>query len=338
MDVLSDVITAMRAGRPHSSRRLKHGPWGMRFPASEGAGFHVVLEGTAWLIPPGDAAPVRLGVGDVVFLAHGRGHALADAPDTPLEDVVPGPDGTWPTPADRPPTDADAPTTQLLCGAYQLNRARAHPLLTHLPDAVHLPARVGTHPALRSAIDLLGTELRTPQPGSDAIVPALLDTLLLYILRAWWLEESHAPSRPGETTVAVTPAAGPVTPVTGPSAGRPAGQASGWAAALADPAVSTALSALHADPAHPWTVEELGTLAGLSRAAFSRRFTTLLGQPPLTYLTWWRMTTAGHLLRTDDTPLRVIAQRTGYTSEFAFAKAFKREFGVAPGRYRRGVG
>lgn len=326
MDVLSDVITAMRAGRPHSSRRLKHAPWGMRFPASEGAGFHVVLEGTAWLIPPGDdAVPVRLGAGDVVFLAHGRGHALADDPDTPLEDVVPGPDGTWPTPADVPPTDRDAPTTRLLCGAYQLNRSRAHPLLTHLPDAVHLPARVGTHPALRSAIDLLGTELRTPQPGSDAIVPALLDTLLLYILRAWWLDESHAPSRPGETAGAGTPAAGP-------------GGATGWAAALADPPVSTALDALHADPAHPWTVEELGTLAGLSRAAFSRRFTTLLGQPPLTYLTWWRMTTAGHLLRTDDAPLRVIAQRTGYTSEFAFAKAFKREFGVAPGRYRGGVG
>jgi AraC-like DNA-binding protein len=82
-------------------------------------------------------------------------------------------------------------------------------------------------------------------------------------------------------------------------------------------------------------VEELGAHGGLSRAAFSRRFTALVGRPPLTYLTWWRMTTAGRLLREDDLPLRLVAQRTGYTSEFAFAKAFKREYGVAPGQYRR---
>lgn len=312
MDVLSDVITAMRAGRPHSSRRSKYAPWGMRFPASEGAGFHVVLQGTAWLIPPGEAPAVRLGVGDVVFLAHGRGHALADDPGTPLDDVVPGPDGTWPTPDDEPPSDAAAPSAQLLCGAYKLNRARAHPLLTHLPDVVHLPAGIGAHPALRSAIDLLGGELRTPLPGSDAVVPALLDTLLLYILRTWWLEEQASPRADG----------------------RPAG----WSAALADPAVSAALSAVHDDPARPWTVEELGSLGGLSRAAFARRFTALVGEPPLAYLTWWRMTTAGRLLRADDAPLRSVAQRAGYTSEFAFAKAFKREYGMAPGQYRRQAG
>ncbi|WNI25478.1 AraC family transcriptional regulator [Streptomyces sp. ITFR-16] len=311
MDVLSDVITSMRAGRPHSSRRREYAPWGMRFPASEGAGFHVVLQGSAWLIPPGGAAPQRLGVGDVVFLAHGRGHALADDPGTPLADVLPGPDGSWPAPADEPPPDPEAPVTQLLCGAYKLNRARAHPLLSHLPDAVHLPARVGAHPALRAAIDLLGTELRDPLPGSDAVVPALLDTLLLYILRTWWLEQ--------------------------PSGG-PDGHPAGWAAALADPAVSAALTAVHDDPARAWTVEELGALGGLSRAAFARRFTALVGEPPLTYLTWWRMTAAGRLLRADDAPLRSVAQRIGYASEFAFAKAFKREYGVAPGQYRRQAG
>ncbi len=86
----------------------------------------------------------------------------------------------------------------------------------------------------------------------------------------------------------------------------------------------------------PWTVAELGATGGLSRAAFARRFTALVGEPPLTYLTWWRMTTAGRLLRHDDLSLREVAGRTGYTSEFAFAKAFKREHGMAPGRYRGG--
>lgn len=80
---------------------------------------------------------------------------------------------------------------------------------------------------------------------------------------------------------------------------------------------------------------ELGATGGLSRAAFARRFAALVGEPPLTYLTWWRMTTAGRLLRHDDLSLRQIAERTGYASEFAFAEAFKREDGLAPGQYRR---
>jgi transcriptional regulator GlxA family with amidase domain len=135
-------------------------------------------------------------------------------------------------------------------------------------------------------------------------VPALLDTLLLYILRAWYDEQAHrAPS--------------------------------GWAAALADPSISVSLRNIHEDPAHPWTVEELAGRAGLSRAAFAKRFVQLIGRSPLAYLTWWRMTTAARALRETDAPLAAVATRAGYTSEFAFAKAFKREFGIAPGGYRR---
>ncbi|TDB72034.1 AraC family transcriptional regulator [Micromonospora sp. KC721] len=301
MDVLSDAIAAMRTGLPHSSRTLMSAPWGLRFAASNGAGFHVILQGSCWLLPPGQE-PVALSPGDVVFLPHGRGHAIADDPTTPLTDVVQTPDGNWVLAEDPPP--GAGPTTLMLCGAYRLNRARAHPLLTGLPDVVHLPARIGAHPALRAAVDLLGRELDQPGPGSDAVVPALLDTLLIYILRAWL--DDHA------------------------------GQAAtGWAAALADPAVADALHAIHHRPAHPWTVEELGARAGLSRAAFARRFATVVGQPPLAYLTWWRMIIASQLLGTSDAPLRVVAQNGGYSSEFAFAKAFKRQFGISPGSYRR---
>lgn len=304
MDVLSDAIAAMRTGRPHSGRQDKYAPWGMRFAASDGTGFHVVLQGSAWLIPA-VGEPVAMGAGDVVFLAQGREYGLASGLDVPLEEVRPLPDGTWPEAASAAPVRS-GPLTVLLCGAYMLDRSRAHPLLSELPDVVHLPTRVGAHRSLRTAVDLLGAELEEPQPGSDTIVASLLDTLLLYILRAWWLGERHGSGHP-----------------------------TGWAAALADPAIAAALRCIHGDPAHPWTVEELGARAGLSRAAFARRFAALVGEPPLTYLTWWRMTTAGRLLRADDTPLRTIARRTGYTSEFAFAKAFKREYGVAPGQYRR---
>lgn len=305
MDVLSDVIAAMRTGRPHSSRTARRAPWGIRFPDSDGAGFHVVLQGSAWLLGPKDADPVRLGPGDVVFLAQGHGHALADHPDSLLEDVEPEPDGSWPERPDPGPVGTDE--TLLLCGVYQLNRAGAHPLLTELPPVVHIPARVGCHSRLRAAIDLLATEVAETHPGSHAIVSGLLDTLLVYLTRAWWLRE-----RPGEI--------------------------GGWAAALQDPAVTAALHAMHSDPAKAWTVEELAGRGGLSRAAFARRFTTMVGRPPLVYLTWLRMTTAARLLRESDSTLRALAVQCGYNSEFAFAKAFKREYGVAPGQYRRRVG
>ncbi|MFJ3308183.1 AraC family transcriptional regulator [Streptomyces sp. NPDC086549] len=322
MDVLSDAVAAMRIGRPHSARRDKYAPWGVRFAQSDKAGFHVVLRGSAWLIPA-TGEPLALAPGDVVFLPHGQEHALASGLDAPLPEVRFLPDGTWSKPPPAGPTDGPSagpsdgpsdgppsgcPDTVTLCGTYLLDRSRAHRLLAELPEVVHLPARVGTHRSLRAAVELLGMELEENQPGTDAIVTSLLDTLLLYILRAWWQSE------------------------------REAGRLRGWAAALADPAVAAALRAIHRDPAHPWTVGELGTTGGLSRAAFARRFAALVGEPPLTYLTWWRMTTAGRLLRHDDLSLRQVAERTGYTSEFAFAKAFKREYGEAPGRYRRSAG
>ncbi|MDH6124145.1 AraC family transcriptional regulator [Kitasatospora sp. GP82] len=301
MDVLSDAITAMRTGQPHAGRSRRFSPWGIRFPASEGTGVHVVLQGSCWLLPADDSEPVQLGTGDVVLLPRGGRYGLADRPDTPLEEVELQPDGSLPIQPDRP--EGSGVSTQLLCGAYQLNQVRAHPLLAGLPSTLHLPARVGHHPGLRAVVDLLGSEATDRRPGSDAAVPALLDTLLLLVLRAWFEEESNR-------------------------------CAAGWAAALGDPAVASALRDIHGDPARLWTVEELAARAGLSRAAFARRFAALVGQPPLGYLTWWRMTTAGRLLRADDAPLRVVSRQTGYTSEFAFAKAFKREYGLSPGQYR----
>ncbi|MDL4817856.1 AraC family transcriptional regulator [Actinomadura opuntiae] len=296
MDVLSDAITAMRLGRPHSSRTLLEPPWGVRFGPQPGAGFHVILKGGCWLIPPaGD--PIHLGVGDVAFLPRELGHGLADAPDRPLADAR---SLLRPAGADDPP----AGRTEMLCGAYRLDQSRVHPLLAELPDVVHIPARIGRHPSLRGAIELLGRELDGgTRHGGDAALPALLEVLLLYMLRAWYED-------------------------------RPADEATGWAAALRDPAVAAALRAVHDEPGRPWTVRSLACRADLSRAAFARRFTATVGAPPLAYLTWWRMTVAARLLRDTDLPLRSVAERVGYTSEFAFAKAFKREFAEAPGRFR----
>ncbi|MEU6005481.1 AraC family transcriptional regulator [Streptomyces sp. NPDC047453] len=301
MDVVSDAIATIRTGRPHAARTRRTAPWGLRFPAARGTGFHVVLQGRCWLMFAG-RDPVPLGAGDVVLVPHGQEIAIADSPDSELVDVAREMDDSW-MPASDPVGAADE-LTVLMCGSYQLDRAGAHPLLAELPAVIHLPRRVGRREALNAVVDLLGDELDQRRPGTDAAIPALLDAMLLYILRTWY--QDHAPRSSG-----------------------------GWAAALADPAVGSALQHMHVEPATAWTVDRLSRRAGMSRAAFSRRFTELVGRPPMTYLTWWRMTTAGRILRDDDAPLQTVAERVGYRSEFAFNRAFKREFGVSPGAYRR---
>ncbi|MEV6973538.1 AraC family transcriptional regulator [Kitasatospora sp. NPDC093806] len=305
MDILTEALSSMRTGQPASVRTEGRAPWGLRLPPVAGAGFHVVLYGTCWLVPLEGAggAPIALSPGDVVFLRDGRGHILADQPGTPA--LPERPDQFRPSlPIGTVSIGGDGPRTSLLCGNYHLDQARPHPLVRQLPEIVHLQTRHGRHPELSAAVQLLGAELENPRLGSTGIVPALIDSLLLYILRAWFEEQ-------------------------------PPATAAGWAAALGDSAVAPALTAIHEAPASTWTVESLAARAGLSRAAFARRFTTLVGEPPMAYLTRWRMTTAARLLRESEAPLTTVAARTGYGSEYAFAKAFKREFGQPPGTYRR---
>ncbi|ARF80810.1 AraC family transcriptional regulator [Kitasatospora aureofaciens] len=306
MDILTEALASMRTAHPASVRTEGRAPWALRLPPVAGAGFHVVLYGTCWLVPADPAAgggPVPLSPGDVIFLRDGRGHVLADTPDTPPVDAEAcridhgSPIGTL-------TIGGDGARTSLLCGNYHLDQGRPHPMVRQLPAVIHLPTRHGRHPELAAAVQLLGTELENPRIGSSGIVPALIDSLLLYVLRAWFEDQ-------------------------------PPAAAAGWAAALRDSAVAPALNAIHDAPATAWTVESLADRAGLSRAAFARRFTSMVGEPPMAYLTRWRMTTAARLLRESEAPLTAVAAQTGYGSEYAFAKAFKREFGQAPGGFRR---
>lgn len=299
MDVLSQAIGVMRTGQTHSYHLQGHGRWGWSRDAGRGAGLIVVMQGSCVLVPE-SGEPLHLGIGDVVLLPSAIAHTLAETTESPAVDQ---PSGCQPLVALG---DPDQPvSTVLLCGQYQLDQARPHPLFGTLPSVVHLPSRLGQHPSLRAAVELLGGELDDSHLGADAAVPALLDVLLLYVLRAWFGQQNCEGG-------------------------------AGWAAALADEALTAGLCAIHGAPEKPWTVASLGKLGGLSRAAFARRFAALVGQPPLAYLTWWRMIVAARLLRESDLSLGAVAVRVGYSSEFAFAAAFKREFGLAPGRYRHG--
>lgn len=295
VDILSDTVSAIRTGNPTSGMFVRHAPWGRAYPVVPSVGLHVVLEGSCWVVPGTPGEPFAMGVGDVLLMPRGADHDLVDRLDTPVTERA--------HPGEPRELAGSGARTVLLCGAYELGRQRHHPMLAELPEFIHLPALPGRHPSLRAAVGLLAAELTEPRPGSAAAVPAILETLLLFALRAWFDEQSAG---------------------------------SGWAGAFADPAVNAVLRAVHENPAHPWTVPELSDIANVSRATLARRFTATVGEAPLAYVTRWRMLTAARMLRDTDASLGAIAGKVGYASEFAFAKAFKREYGSAPGQYRRG--
>ncbi|MFI6518106.1 AraC family transcriptional regulator [Spirillospora sp. NPDC050679] len=302
MDVVSDAISAVHLGHPWFHRVRTDGSWCARLDAYDGAGFYVVLKGGCWLLTDG-GAPVSLGVGDAVLLPHGTGHVIADSPvDAAVAAQRAVPFEQWLVEAGRR-TRSDRDRTEMLCGKYWLDCSRMHPLMAELPEVVHLPSRVGGHLELRAAIDLLAGELDEMRPGSCVALPNLLDLLLVYMIRSWMTEATGA----------------------------------AWPSALGDPVTAAALRALHSQPAAPWSNDRLAAEAGVSRPTLARRFTALVGRPPMAYLIWWRMVLAATLLRDTKETLATIAERVGYGSPYALSHAFEREFGTTPGRYRAQV-
>ncbi len=301
MDVLGDIIRMIRTGPALSHRLEIRSPWALRAPESVGAVFHVVLQGACWLLLDNGTPPLALGPGDLILLLRGAAHVMADDPRTPPVAVAIV-DGSGRI--DTEGLGGEGTRSLHLSGGYRLDYHRPHPLLAALPDIMHVPAAPGRHQTLRAAVAMLGDELESGRPGASAVVPALVDALFPLIVRSWI--ESHTDFAIGD-----------------------------WAVALSDPATAGALERIHAEPERAWTVSALAYEVGLSRAAFARRFAHAVGVPPLTYLTNWRMAIAGRLLQETDLKLAAVADRVGYESEFAFAKAFKRAYGIPPGASRQ---
>ncbi|MCA2212123.1 AraC family transcriptional regulator [Jidongwangia harbinensis] len=197
------------------------------------------------------------------------------------------------------PPEPGPADVEFLCGAYRLERGPAHPALAALPDPIVVPADGDQPERLRALADLFDADGLRSGPGAGVTWPALLDLMLVHALRRWLARR--------------------------PEHGR---------LMMTDPAVAVALRAIHDSPQTRWTVTQLGHRAGLSRAAFTRRFTASVGEPPMRYLTGWRLNCAARLLRDTGEPLAAIARQVGYATEYAFAAAFRREFGTAPGRFR----
>jgi AraC-like DNA-binding protein len=297
VDVLSDLLQRSRARGALFSHTEAHGTWGVRFAAAARLSVHAIVAGEAHLWTQAPEQALRLTAGDVVLVRESIEHRMAHAPGAP---VVPfgelRRDGTHRGRI----VEGDGPATVFFCGAYDFEGELWRPLLDSLPPAA--PTRPAPGSTLRATMDLLGREISSDASGQQALLDRLLDVALIQILRQH-LTASGADAPP-------------------------------WFRASADPHVGSALRALHEDPARPWTVADLAAEANLSRSAFARRFTALLGVAPLTYLTEWRMSLARERLRHGDERLAAIAHALGYASEFAFAAAFKRHHGTAPGRWR----
>ncbi|WP_030338199.1 AraC family transcriptional regulator [Streptomyces sp. NRRL S-1022] len=303
MDALADVLTAAKVGGTVLARVDVAAPWGIEFPKLPIAVFHAVVGGSCWLRRPG-SEPIRLSTGDLVLLPVGTGHIMSGAPSgpaTPYDDLVAARPGPGESEIHIP---GPGPRTRIMCGGYRFDGRVSRPLLT-LPPVLLLPAADGEaaeRSELADTLRMLTAELAEPRPGSQTVIDRLTDVLFVHILRRWTADRGE--------------------------------HGTSWVLGLRDPEVGAAISLLHEDPARRWTVEELAHRVGVSRATLSRRFTDLIGEPPLAYLTRWRLELAGRRLRDTADTLPAVADSVGYTSVSAFSRAFTRQWGTPPSRHR----
>lgn len=303
-DVLAAVMDAVRLHGQVFCRSELRAPWGMALRASDFAHFHIVERGGAWLAIEG-TAPMALAGGDVVVVPHGAGHTLTDAPASPTRPLAAmvrrARAGGGCAIVQAGGRGAE---THLVCGAFRFEHPDAHPLVALLPAVIHLrPQQSAVSEWLQSTVRFLLAETREPRPGTEAVVSRLTDVIFVQVLRAWI--ETLAEGR------------------------------GGWLGALRDRQMGAALARLHEAPERPWTTATLAGAVGMSRSRFAARFTALVGQPPLTYLSRWRLQRAARLLEDPALSLGDVAARVGYESESAFSKAFRRRYGAPPGAYRR---
>jgi AraC-like DNA-binding protein len=299
MDVLANVLGHTQIGDTELCESELLAPWGLEIAADTKTVVHLVRRGVAWLRLDGRREPIRLGPGDLVLVARGLRHTLTHEPNATAR--------LWSeelglmrqrVKARRGQPSLDS--TVLLCCSYQFEQAGQHPLLALLPSLIQM--NVNECDILQGLVRLLLHESGPKRPGAEIVVPRLVDSLLVFVLRRW-LDA------------------------------QPVG-AAGWFGALRDPPIGHALGLIHGNPQHPWTVEMLARRVALSRAAFARRFVDLVGEPPLKYLTRWRMSLAARILKTTTESVENVAEKVGYDSSTAFGKAFQRHLRVSPGRYR----
>lgn len=308
MDALATLLYDSRAHGAMFCRSLMDPPWAIRFANDSPLTLLTMPSGAGWVVPD-DGDPVRLDTGAAAIVRGPAPFTVADSPDSAPRVIVLSDDrcddelGNDLTESTRlgHRTWGDRPDAEavLLTAGYQLREDISAHLLATLPQVVVVPAEQADCPLMV----MLLSEVAVDRAGQQVFLDRLLDLLLVSTLRTWF---------------------------DGLGTDAPA-----WYRALADPVVAHALRLVHDDPAHAWTVGELASRTGVSRAGFAQRFTRVVGEPPMAYLAGWRVSLAADLLRRTDDTVAAIARRVGYSDGYALSAAFTRLRGTRPGEFRR---
>jgi AraC-like DNA-binding protein len=302
-DPLGEALHFLRMDGAFYCRSELSDPWGMTLPAMPGhLWFHVVTSGRA-LLEAGDA-PVWLQPGDIALVPHGDGHVLRGEPAAATPGIL---DLHRDQLSDRYELlrhgGGGAPTI-LVCGAVRFDHPAGRNLVGILPETLLVEASDAPRAVwMQTVVRLMAIEAREFRPGGEAVITRLADILVIQAIRAWI--ETSPDAR------------------------------SGWLGALLDPQIGRALALIHREPARAWTVATLAHELAMSRSAFAARFTELVAEPAMQYVTRWRMHVALDALERDGATVAQLADRLGYRSEAAFARAFKRVIGRPPGAVRQ---
>jgi AraC-like DNA-binding protein len=300
MDPLSDVLSLLKPRSYVSAGFDAGGAWSIQFPdQNKFIKCYAVVSGTCWLSVQGVANPVHLKTGECFVLPSGRPFRLAsDMAVTPIEASL-----------IFPPARAGGVVTYngggdffLVGSRFGVSGNHAATLLAMLPPIVHI-RKEADQAALRWSVERMMHELREQEPGGALIAQHLAHMMLVQALRLHLSEGQNG--------------------------------SVGWFTALAHKQIGAAISAIHADPAHRWTLQELGEHVGMSRSTFALKFKEKAGETPMQYLARWRMVLAGDRLENSSDPISVIAVSLGYESESAFSTAFKRVMECSPRQYTR---
>ena len=306
-DMLATLLEDIRPRSALFDRSFMRPPWSLRFDEQAPLTLATLLAGDGWITPDSDTA--------VPMPRWGRRRRRRPRPvhDQQRAQVPPRvivhsgdrcttPDGQVidevPDLWCRPGDDTEG-SAVLLKGSYRVEGSVCERVLRGLPRTLVVPSAALPFPT----VDMIAAEFARSRPGQQAVLDRLLDLLLVSTLREW-LDQ--------------------------PDSGAPP-----WHLARSDAIVGPALDLMHDDPAHPWTVGALAAKVNVSRATFARRFSDLVGEPPMTYLTCWRLCLAADLLRQTDTTVDAIAHQVGYANAYALSVAFKRVYGIRPTDHRR---
>ncbi len=302
-DPLGETLHLLRLTGTLYCRSELTAPWGVDLPPFDGCMmFHIVTAGRCWLEVKGDE-PRLLQQGSLALVPHGNGHRIRSSPtaeavplfDIPVEQV-----------SDRYEImryGGAGDLTHLTCGVVRFDHVAAQQLIALLPKVLQIDTWDDDEGSwLQSTLRFISREAKELRPGGETVITHLADILIIQAIRSW-IDSAREADR-------------------------------GWLAALRDDQVGRAIAAIHREPEKDWTVALLAKAVGMSRSGFSARFTKLVGESAMRYLTQWRMQLARTQLQETSDPLSVLADRLGYQSEAAFSRAFKRVFGVSPGSVR----